>query len=161
LGYRDTSIFFIPFLGAATRGAKTDERVHEQLAVLLAGPVPGIVLGAALPSLFPGLSSNDTLRAFALMLVIINVFNLLPVFALDGGKIVQLLFGNLPPLMEVAFKAASALVLLGLGVVSHDPVLAGVSLVLLFSARTTKRAADAVKRIRALGPVPNQEDERL
>jgi Zn-dependent protease len=160
-GYRDTSIFFIPFFGAAASGVKQEERAHEQLAVLLAGPMPGIVIGLALLFLVPDLEAQPWLESLAGMLVVLNVFNLLPIYPLDGGRIVQLLFGNLPPFVEVGFKALSALALLGMGVLLTDPVLTALSLVLLFAARTTKRAADAVRRIRKLGPLPVREEARL
>lgn len=44
-GYRDTKMFFIPFLGAAVSGRHDDASGTQRAVVALAGPLPGIVLG--------------------------------------------------------------------------------------------------------------------
>src|SRR5439155_12865752 len=51
-GYRDATIFFVPFFGAATVGRKHDATAAQQIIVLLAGPVPGLLLALGL-SLVP------------------------------------------------------------------------------------------------------------
>src|SRR5690606_30995372 len=88
-GYRDVRIFFVPFLAAATAGRQQGVTPLQEGVVLLAGPVPGIVLGTGL--LPVALASGHEL-AFeaAAMLIAVNAFNLLPLGALDGGKLVAL-----------------------------------------------------------------------
>ena len=44
-GYRDLKIFFIPFIGAMVSGREQQATAGQKMLVLLAGPVPGIVLG--------------------------------------------------------------------------------------------------------------------
>ena len=46
--YEDLAIFFIPLLGAAARGSKEKASQKEKAIVLLAGPIPGIVIGIIL-----------------------------------------------------------------------------------------------------------------
>ena len=95
-GYRDTSIFFIPFFGGAVTGRKPDARLFEELLVLFAGPLPGLTLATAL--LFAGVGNGRPLVADAIkILAFVNAFNLLPMLPLDGGRIVHaLLFARQP-----------------------------------------------------------------
>src|SRR5579883_2383282 len=46
--YRDLSMFFLPFFGAAVTGHKDDASLSEKIGVLLAGPLPGLLLGIGL-----------------------------------------------------------------------------------------------------------------
>jgi len=92
-GYQDVRIFFVPFLGAATAGRKTLAPVWQQAVVLLAGPVPGLLLGLLLRGLDPPwLSAAPEL---APLLIGLNALNLIPVDPLDGGRLAGLLlFGE-------------------------------------------------------------------
>src|SRR6476620_4690515 len=44
--YKDLGIFFIPLLGAYVSGSKREVSQKESAVILLAGPLPGIILGA-------------------------------------------------------------------------------------------------------------------
>ena len=66
--YRDTTIFFIPFLGAAATGRKDKPTLGEEMIILLAGPMPGLFLGALL-GFIPEVRSSDLGRTAILMLV--------------------------------------------------------------------------------------------
>jgi hypothetical protein len=82
-GYVDTSIFFVPFLGGLAGGRKDNASLAEQMVVLLAGPLPGLLLAtvvamAAPPSLY------GVLRPVVLTTLGVNLFNLLPLLPLDG-----------------------------------------------------------------------------
>ena len=97
-GYRDLKVFFLPFLGAAVSGRHESASAKQELIVLFAGPVPGLVLGLAgllwLPVDLPG---GDWWRSCAVLAVTINAFNLAPIHPLDGGKIFEiLLLGRWP-----------------------------------------------------------------
>ena len=45
--YKDTGIFFIPLLGGLAKGTKREISQKESAIVLLAGPLPGILIGSA------------------------------------------------------------------------------------------------------------------
>jgi Zn-dependent protease len=89
--YKDLSIFFIPLLGAYASGTKENISQKQQVFILLAGPVPGIVIGLLLFYLGSMHSSDLMIRASNIF-IIINLFNLLPIYPLDGGKMVKCLF---------------------------------------------------------------------
>jgi len=44
-GYQDTAIFFIPFLGAMVAGSKRNLSESQSAVIILAGPLPGFILG--------------------------------------------------------------------------------------------------------------------
>lgn len=112
--YQDTTIFFIPFLGAAATGRKDSPSLSEEMVVLLAGPMPGLLLGAAL-ALVPPVMSSEVGRYSVLMLISINLFNLLPIFPLDGGRIAHALVFAGRPWPDLLFKLVAVLAFAGLG----------------------------------------------
>lgn len=110
-GYRDTSVFFLPFLGAAAAGSKPEASVSERAIVLLAGPVPGLLLGLWWFHAPVGAVGGTA----AVILVAVNLSNLLPVSPLDGGRLVERVFFASSPGGALLFKAASALLFIGTG----------------------------------------------
>ncbi|MFN7952406.1 MAG: hypothetical protein U0610_11835 [bacterium] len=115
-GYRDTSIFFIPFFGAAATGRKQDATLADELIVLLAGPVPGLLAALALAAAPLGAPRAAGLDEAIVLLIGLNGFNLLPVPPLDGGRVVQALLASRAPAVDLVFRlfAAGALLMLGL-----------------------------------------------
>jgi stage IV sporulation protein FB len=99
--YEDLAIYFIPLLGAAASGSKEKISQKEKSIVLLAGPVPGIIIGIVL---FLVNQPPDDATLLELLtdplfppwlpyaFVLVNIFNLLPIYPLDGGQLVRTLF---------------------------------------------------------------------
>ena len=96
--YKDLGIFFIPLLGAYVSGTKREVSQRESAIILLAGPLPGILLGTVFFLLHksnPDLSIMDiSLDRVALLLVFLNIINLIPVYPLDGGQLLNRVFFN-------------------------------------------------------------------
>ena len=94
--YKDLGIFFIPLVGAYASGKKHEVSQLQSAIILLAGPVPGIILGTTLYAIAPYLINNVfdlyNLNRIAWILVYLNLFNLLPVYPLDGGQLLNRLF---------------------------------------------------------------------
>lgn len=94
--YKDLGIFFIPLVGAYASGKKQEVSQFQSAVILLAGPVPGIVLGTILYLTAPHLANDyniiEFLQKMARILIILNLFNLLPVYPLDGGQLLNRLF---------------------------------------------------------------------
>lgn len=89
--YEDLSIFFIPLVGAAAGGTKEKISQKEKAIVLLAGPVPGIIIGLIL-YLVGNSADVPELARISYAFVILNLFNLLPIYPLDGGQLFRTLF---------------------------------------------------------------------
>jgi len=136
-GYQDVTMLFIPFLGALATAKKEDATLSEKVWISLAGPLPGLILGVGLAIAFsasqflttPLISSSTPasmpsspseletwIRPLILTLIGLNLFNLLPVYPLDGGQVADLLLFSSNPYLGVLFKGLGVglLILLGL-----------------------------------------------
>lgn len=94
--YKDTGIFFIPFIGGFAAGTKREISQRESAIVIASGPIPGMLIGALL--LLMGRSQDiflfqDISMTWTGMLFLsLNAINLLPVFPLDGGQLLNRIF---------------------------------------------------------------------
>jgi Zn-dependent protease len=84
-GVPATAPMFIPFLGAVVGMKELPKNAWVEAKVGLAGPVLGTIGAAACLALAAELDS-DLLRAIAYTGFLINLFNLIPVLPLDGGR---------------------------------------------------------------------------
>ncbi|HEX3850550.1 MAG TPA: site-2 protease family protein [Polyangiaceae bacterium] len=84
-GIKASTPMFIPFLGAAIFSRSLGDNALAEARVGLAGPVLGSI-GAAVVALLGSLLHSDLLLALAYVGFLINLFNLLPVLPLDGGR---------------------------------------------------------------------------
>lgn len=110
--YNDLGIFFIPLLGAYVSGTKREVSQKQSAIILLAGPLPGIVLGVIL-YLFD--QNSDGLYLFdmsysriALLFIILNLINLFPIYPLDGGQLLNRVFLDEESFISRAFIYLSA-----------------------------------------------------
>lgn len=109
-GYRGMGRFFVPFIGSIDRGRKLHATPWQQIFVILAGPVPGLLAGLGL------LTAGFFLPRMPLWLldlgglaVVLNAFHLLPFLPLDGGKMVDLLVFRDLPFLRPLFTGFSAI----------------------------------------------------
>ncbi len=117
-GYRDTSVLFIPFLGALATARKDDATLTQKFWISLAGPLPGLILGIGLAILAPPNSGYPSwVREASWTLIFLNLFNLLPVYPLDGGQIADLLLFSRFPYIGVLFKLIGVMIL---GLIGKD-----------------------------------------
>jgi Zn-dependent protease len=108
-GYQDTKMFFLPLFGAAVTGRKVDASLSEKVWVLLAGPLPGLILGCGLMAAVQIHPAWQGLTQTAWMLITLNMLNLLPIYPLDGGKIAHHLLFSRYPWADVVFKIFTVL----------------------------------------------------
>src|ERR1700736_3819200 len=76
---------FIPFLGAVISARSLGDNALAEARVGLAGPILGSI-GSAACILIWHATGNDLFRALAFIGFFLNLFNLLPVVPLDGGR---------------------------------------------------------------------------
>jgi Zn-dependent protease len=105
---------FIPFLGAVVGMKQMPHNVWREAQVALAGPILGSA-GAAVVWAAGEALDSDLLVALAFTGFFLNLFNLLPVSPLDGGRAVAAL--------HPALWAVGLLLLLGLVFVAPNPIL--------------------------------------
>lgn len=159
-GYRDVKMFFIPLLGAAVTGHRGDVAAWKEGVMLLLGPAPGIVLGAAL-ALTLHSDSPRWLLDLAWLLLAINGFNLLPVSSLDGGKVLQLALFARSRTIEAAFLVLTSLALIGWAVAQDARALMYVGIFTLVGLKTRYRLLRAADDLRARGVHPPPDPRAL
>ncbi|MDX6661291.1 MAG: hypothetical protein QOJ55_2113 [Solirubrobacteraceae bacterium] len=84
-GIKASAPMFIPFLGAVVAAKSLGENATAEARVGLAGPVLGSLGAAALIPVYL-LTGDEIWRALAFTGFFLNLFNLLPVVPLDGGR---------------------------------------------------------------------------
>lgn len=94
--YNELGIFFIPLLGAYVSGTKREVSQKQSAIILLAGPLPGIIIGSILYLIDQNSSGHYlfdiSYERIGLLFVILNLINLLPVYPLDGGQLLNRIF---------------------------------------------------------------------
>jgi stage IV sporulation protein FB len=108
--YTEVKMFFIPLLGALVTGEKHEVSQRQRAIILLAGPVPGIVIGAVI-YYFGIQTGNRELLSTASIFIFLNAANLLPLTPLDGGKLIETLFFNNQVFVSNMFTAVSAAII--------------------------------------------------
>jgi len=138
--YSDLGIFFIPLLGAYVSGTKREVSQKQSAIILLAGPLPGIIIGIILYLLdnnSTGLYLWDiSLTRIAFLMIILNLINLFPIYPLDGGQLLNRLFLDEESLIGKIFILLSSALLCWFAFKNHMYVLLifpGLLLVRLFS----------------------------
>jgi Zn-dependent protease len=84
-GIKASAPMFIPFMGAVISAKSLGENALAEARVGLAGPILGSI-GSAACILIWHATGNDLWRALAFTGFFLNLFNLLPVVPLDGGR---------------------------------------------------------------------------
>src|SRR5450755_5126875 len=84
-GIKASAPMFIPFLGAVISARSLGENALAEARVGLAGPILGTI-GAGVCLVISEATGSDLFRALAYIGFLLNLFNLLPVVPLDGGR---------------------------------------------------------------------------
>lgn len=145
-GYRDVKMFFIPLFGAAASGHGDNAPGSQRTLVALAGPIPGILLGVALASVYL-VTGRPLVGDVAKMFLFLNGFNLLPVLPLDGGHVMQETVFGRSRWLEVAFQVVAAACLLLLAVSLSVPVLAVIGVLMLMGLPRLLKVGRVVNRL--------------
>ena len=106
--------FFIPFLGAVIALKQMPPNAWKEAQLALAGPILGS-LGAAGFWAYGEATGSDLFVALAFIGFFLNLFNLLPIVPLDGGRAVAAL--------HPAFWAVGLAALLALVFLAPNPIL--------------------------------------
>ncbi len=138
-GYRDMSMFFIPFVGAIVTGKPKDLPAWKQAVMLFAGPLPGLLIGLAI--LFYGAHHalpqwGFNWRALAGLAIAVNFFNLLPISPLDGGQLMEVCLFNRWPLSRLVFSLLGICAIVGLAFWLHSPSMTFVAVALVLGIRS-------------------------
>jgi Zn-dependent protease len=84
-GIKASAPMFVPFMGALITARSLGDNALAEARVGLAGPILGSLAAAAV-AVVGELAHSDMLIALAYVGFLINLFNLLPIVPLDGGR---------------------------------------------------------------------------
>jgi Zn-dependent protease len=124
-GLKASAPMFIPFLGAVIAARSLGDNALAEARVGLAGPILGSI-GSAVCILIWHATGNDLWGALAFTGFFLNLFNLLPVVPLDGGRAMAAMA---PWMWFVGFAA-----MIPLAIIFPNPV---ILLILLFAGYET------------------------
>ncbi|MBN2024439.1 MAG: hypothetical protein JW809_16790 [Pirellulales bacterium] len=158
--YHNVRMFFIPLFGAAVSGKKTGVEGYKEAIVVLMGPVPGLVFGLALLAVW--VATDDPIyRTPASLLVIINGFNLLPVFPLDGGRFLQVTLFSRNRYLETIVQGLAGLALVAIAILLKAWVLGLLGGFVLVGCQATWKTSKiaAALRPRWAGAAAGEADE--
>lgn len=163
--YLETGIFFIPLLGAFVSGSKRTLSQQESATIILAGPLPGILLGVLLLLTTRTLPLDPTAMAVlswaGTALILLNGFNLLPIYPLDGGQLLNRVFLDEESWVSKLFLLLSALLLTWLALQLKFYALLLLPLLLLWRNRKDKTLKKIEERIAAAGINTDIDYEQL
>lgn len=155
--YRNVQMFFIPLFGAAVIGRHWNVPSWKKVLVYLAGPLPGILAGLGL-----GIASiilhNAWMNKAALLLLLLNGMNLLPIFPMDGGRVLQDTIFCRNRWLEAVFRflAVGGLLLLALSsrVFLYMGIAMGVAIPITFKLAKVK---EELSKLNLPQPAPNED----
>jgi Zn-dependent protease len=122
LRHETRGIYPIPLLGTAAVAEDNFPSRRPEATIALAGPLTGAMLAAG-TGLAYFATRNGAFAAAAAWMALINLFNLLPVVPLDGGRVVK------PITCSIGSRTGLAALIAGmlLGAVLHSPQICGSS----------------------------------
>lgn len=112
--YENVRMLFVPLMGAFVQGKKRNYSQRQSFLVIIAGPLPGIVLGAAL-LWYSSTYQIAWMLPISLLFLLLNVINLLPLDPLDGGQLFKLFAKKNHEYFLMVFAFVSSLAIIGLG----------------------------------------------
>jgi stage IV sporulation protein FB len=159
-GYRQLKMMFIPLLGAYVHGTKDGYSQRQRAIVLLAGPVPGIMLGTGM--WLYGAANYEFWWVYAgILFVLINTLNLMPIDPLDGGQLVQVLFLGSHEQVRLLFSLLSSLGMIAVGLYFDNWILIGFGFLLGFRVNSLQKLHRLRKRFRQVGANFQQTYDKL
>lgn len=153
--YADVSIFFIPLFGALATGSKREISQKQTAVILLAGPLPGIIIGLLLYFIDKNQAGIElgkiSLNFIALLLIWVNILNLIPVFPLDGGQLLNRIFLDEESFWSNAFIILSAVAVILLAITTKVYLLLFVPLMMAWRFLVNRKYILLEKKLLAAG----------
>ncbi len=87
-GMKTKGIYFIPFMGAAAVADEEFKSCGDEVYIAIMGPIWGFALSIAVAAVY-FITNNALFAAAAGWMAMVNLFNLLPINPLDGGRIMK------------------------------------------------------------------------
>lgn len=148
--YEELNMLFIPFFGAMVLGRKDKYSQVETALMVIAGPLPGILIGASL-LIYQWITPDYLSIQLGVLLVGLNVMNLIPVDPLDGGRLVRTLFFRHYELIQFVFSILSSLTVVGLGLYFNSWLIIGIGFLMGYQIKNKHKLYLIRKQMRKEG----------
>jgi Zn-dependent protease len=158
-GYKNLRMFFIPGFGAAVSGRSFNVPGWKKAVVALMGPVPGIFLGIIVGLCGIVLKKPIAVEA-AFLTLIINGFNLLPIYPFDGGKVLQTTLFSRHYIADAGFRALTAIAIVALGAYANLRFFLGLGIVMLLGVPQSLRTGRIARDLHRAGLKPVSPDNQ-
>jgi Zn-dependent protease len=156
---KTNSITLLPIGGVASL-ERIPEKPKEEILVALAGPAVNLALAfityffisipdaqTLLEQLNEGVNSSTFLLNFFIVNIWLSVFNLLPAFPMDGGRVFRALLSFFMPRHRATWIAARLGQLLGIGFIilgiSSNPFLAFIGVFIILGAQSENQVVQS------------------
>lgn len=157
-GFKDTQVLFLPFLGAVTIGDKEDATPLQKLIIYLLGPVPGVI-GGFIAAYVYLVTLNPLWYEIALISIILNYINLLPILPLDGGRVLEALFYIRFPRAQTVIYIINSLVLFLAWWLLNDKIILFLAISTIISLPLQWQFSIAASRVNRL--LPKEHDRKI
>ena len=145
-GYNGVNMFFIPLIGAMVTGEKDRISQSQRAIIVLAGPVPGVLLGCGIIAYAQTIDHTGAAYA-GFIFLFINILNLLPIDPLDGGKLIETLFFSSNEKLKQVFLIISVAIMIGLGIFFQEYILAIMGFFMSTRIKMLKSLSELRKKI--------------
>jgi Zn-dependent protease len=147
MGYTNLNILFIPLIGGGASGEIKEIDPKKEAFVSLSGPLVGLSSGILLLVLYT-MTNQKSFWSYSLFAIIINYFNLLPLYPLDGGRFLNVVLFNRNYRIEFYFKLLTSCALLIIALVSKEIWLIIFFALILLTIPATRRDGKIVENLR-------------
>jgi len=149
-GIQAKQIVLLPIGGIASI-EKFPDNPRQELAISVAGPLVNIIIAGLLRLLIPNyyfaenqshmtiMHGHDLIYNLCIVNITLAVFNLIPAFPMDGGRILRALLGFKMNYIQATTIAATvgkviAILFIAAGIVLINPILPAIGIFIIFSA---------------------------
>ncbi len=105
-GMKTPGFYFIPLLGGAAIGERSTSE-WQDVYITAMGPTWGL-LSAIPPVILYFITGNPIWAAICGAIGLINLFNLLPIYPLDGGRLMNSIFASVAPGAQLIYLGLAA-----------------------------------------------------
>ena len=159
--YRNVRMFFIPFIGAAVSGQHYNVAGWKKVVVSLMGPLPGIALGVVIGG--AGIAGHQPLLVkIAVVSLLLNGSNLIPVLPLDGGWVFHTLLFSRHYVLDTVFRVLAALLLISSVTFLHTKILPYLGILMLIGVPAAYRVARIATELKKRDlPAVSEDDQTI
>ena len=112
--YENVRMLFVPLMGAFVQGKKNNFSQKQSFLVIIAGPLPGVIVGGII-MWYGSFFHTDWMLPFGALFILLNLINLVPLDPLDGGQLLKLFATRNHEMFLMVFAFISSIAIIAVG----------------------------------------------